>query len=61
VVTVDAPSRYAAAAVARPIVPGALKQQAPAPSQQTGDDRRAGLSGHPLPDLVMAGNAGDRT
>ncbi len=58
-VTVDAPSRYAAVAVARAIVSDALKQQASAPSQQTGDDRcRAGLSEHPLPDLVMAGSAG---
>ena len=39
VVTVDAPGRYAAVAVARAIVSDALKQQAPAPSQQTGDDR----------------------
>jgi len=46
-------------AVARAIVSDALKQQASAPSQQTGDDRcRAGLSEHPLPDLVMAGSAG---
>jgi hypothetical protein len=40
VVTVDAPGRYAAVAVARAIVSGALRQQAPAPSQQTIDDRR---------------------
>ena len=39
VVTVDAPGRYAAVAVARAIASDALKQQAPAPSQQTGDDR----------------------
>jgi hypothetical protein len=43
VVTVDAPSWYAAVAVARAIVSGAFKHQAAAPSQQTGDDRhRAG-------------------
>jgi hypothetical protein len=40
VVTVDTPGRYAAVAVARAILSGALRQQAPAPSQQTGDDRR---------------------
>jgi hypothetical protein len=40
VVTVDAPGRYAAVAVARAIVSGALRQQAPAPSPQTIDDRR---------------------
>jgi hypothetical protein len=37
VVTVDAPGRYAAVALARVIVSDALTQQAPAPSQQTGD------------------------
>jgi hypothetical protein len=43
VVTVDAPSRYAAATVARAIVSAALKHQAPAPSQPTDDPgRRAG-------------------
>ena len=40
VVTVDAPGRYAAVAVARAIVSDALRQQAPAPSRQTVDDRR---------------------
>jgi hypothetical protein len=43
VVTVDAPGRYAAAAIAHAIVSDALKYQAPAPSQPTGDTgRRAG-------------------
>lgn len=40
VVTDDAPSRYAAVAVARAIVSDALQHQTPAPSQQTVDDRR---------------------
>jgi len=40
VVTADAPSRHAAVAAVRAIVSGALRQQAPAPSQHTGDDRR---------------------
>ena len=41
VVTVDAPGRYAAAAVARAIVSDALKHQAaPTPSQLTGETGR---------------------
>lgn len=39
VVTVYAPGRYAAEAVARAVVSAALEHQAPAPRQQTGDDR----------------------
>ena len=43
VVTVDAPGRCAAAAVARAIVSDTLKPQAPAPSQPaSGTGRRAG-------------------
>lgn len=37
VVMVDAPSRYAAVAVARAIASDALKHQAPAPSELAGD------------------------
>ena len=40
VVTVHAPGRSAAVAVARAVVSAALEHQAPAPGQQTGDDRR---------------------
>jgi hypothetical protein len=40
VVTVHAPGRYAAVAVARAVVSDALKHQAPAPSQHAGEARR---------------------
>ena len=40
VITVEAPGRYAAAAIARAIVSDALQHQAPAPSQPTGDTGR---------------------
>jgi hypothetical protein len=60
VATVDAPSRYAAAAAARAIVSGALRQQAPRPASKPAMTAVTwGLSEHPLPDLVMAGCAGD--
>jgi hypothetical protein len=60
VVTVDAPGRYAAVAVARAIVSGALRQQAPHPASKPSMTAAArGLSEHPLPDLVIAGCAGD--
>jgi hypothetical protein len=50
VVTLDAPGRYAAGAVARAIVSGALKHQAPAPSQPASDTgRRAGAQRASLP------------
>ena len=40
VVTVHAPSRYAAEAVARAVVSDALKHQGPTPSQHAGEARR---------------------
>jgi hypothetical protein len=40
VVTVHAPGRYAAAAVARAVVSDALRQQVPAPGQHAGEARR---------------------
>jgi len=40
VVTVTAPGRYAALAVARAVVSDALNQQAPSPRQSAGDDGR---------------------
>jgi hypothetical protein len=40
VVTVDAPGRYAAVAVARAVVSDALQHQVPAPRQHAGDARR---------------------
>ncbi len=40
VVTVDAPDRYAAVAVARAVVSDALQHQAPSPSQRAGEARR---------------------
>jgi hypothetical protein len=39
VVTVHAPARYAAAAVARTVISDALQHQVPAPSQHTGPAR----------------------
>lgn len=60
VVTADAPSRHAAVAAVRAIVSGALRQQAPHPASKPSMTAAArGLSEHPLPDLVMAGCAGD--
>jgi hypothetical protein len=60
VVTVDAPGRYAAVAVARAIVSDALRQQAPHPASKPSMTAAArGLSEPPLPNLVMAGCAGD--
>jgi hypothetical protein len=43
VVTVRAPGRYAAAAVARAVVSDALKSQDPAPGQHTGEARHGAL------------------
>ena len=58
--TVNAPSRYAAVAVARAIISDALKQQAPRPASKPAMTAvTRGLSEHPLPDLVMADCAGD--
>jgi hypothetical protein len=61
VVTADAPSRHAAVAAVRAIVSGALRQRAPrTPAGKPAMTAVArGLSEHPLPDLVMAGCAGD--
>jgi hypothetical protein len=60
VVTVDAPGRCAAVAVARAIVSDALRQQAPHPASKPSMTAAArGLSEPPLPNLVMAGCAGD--
>ena len=44
VVTVHAPGRYAAVAVARAVVSDALKHQVPAPSQHAGEARRRAVA-----------------